>query len=108
LHKNNIHNGLFISPIFPEITNWKQIILKTKSFVDEYWFENLNLRADYKKTIMKYIKEKYPQHMDLYKNIYVKKDNSYWDIMSLEIEQFCKKHKIKYINYFYHEKIRKK
>jgi DNA repair photolyase len=106
MHK--IHNGLFISPIFPEITDWKQIILKTKSFVDEYWFENLNLRANYKSIIMKYIRNKYPQYIDLYEQIYIKKNNIYWNQMSLEIEKFCKTHNVKFINYFYHEKIRKK
>jgi DNA repair photolyase len=36
LHRNNIHNAIFISPLFPEITDWKNIILKSKSFVDEF------------------------------------------------------------------------
>ena len=48
LHDNGIHTVLFMSPIFPYITEWKEIIEKTKNYVDQYWFENLNLRGQYK------------------------------------------------------------
>ena len=34
-----------MSPMFPYITDFKKIIKKSQSFVDEYWFENLNLRG---------------------------------------------------------------
>lgn len=37
-----------MSPIFPYITDFKAIIEKTRAYADEYWFENLNLRAGYK------------------------------------------------------------
>ena len=49
LHTNGIHTVLFVSPIFPYITKWQEIIEQTKEYIDEYWFENLNLRGDYKK-----------------------------------------------------------
>ena len=44
LHENGIYTVLFKAPIFPGITDYKEIIVKTHRFVDEYWFENLNLR----------------------------------------------------------------
>lgn len=69
LHENGIHTVLFMSPIFPEITDYKEIIEKSRLFVDEYWFENLNLRGDYKARILRYINEKYPQYANLYKQI---------------------------------------
>jgi len=47
-----------MSPIFPFITDFKGIIEKTHKYVDEYWFENLNLRGNYKQKILDYIKEK--------------------------------------------------
>lgn len=71
LHENGIHTVLFMSPIFPAITEYKEIIEKSKLFVDEYWFENLNLRGEYKAWILRYVNEKYPQYVDLYKRIYV-------------------------------------
>ena len=105
LHENGIHTVLFMSPIFPEITNYKEIIEKSRPFVDEYWFENLNLRGEYKAKILKYINEKYLQHMDLYQQIYVAGNKDYWDKLAAEIETYCAKHSIIHTNFFYHEKL---
>lgn len=61
LHKNNIYTVLFMSPIFPYITEWKKIIEISREYVDEYWFENLNLRGSYKNDILGYIQENYSE-----------------------------------------------
>ncbi len=105
LHKNGIHTVLFMSPIFPAITDYKEIIEKSSLFVDEYWFENLNLRGEYKARILKYINEKYPQYIDLYKRIYVNGNKAYWDELAKEIEVYCAEHSIIHKNFFYHEKL---
>lgn len=105
LHENGIHTVLFMSPIFPAITNYKEIIEKSRLFVDEYWFENLNLRGEYKARILKYINEKYSQHIDLYKQIYVDGNKDYWDELETEIEAYCTEHSIIHTNFFYHEKL---
>lgn len=105
LHENGIYTVLFMSPIFPEITDFKEIIEKSHSFVDEYYFENLNLRGSYKQTILKYIEQKYPELLALYKAIYISGDKSYWIDLSVEIKEYCELNNIKYTNYFYHEKL---
>lgn len=105
LHGNGIYTVLFMSPIFPKITDFREIIKSSHLFVDEYWFENLNLRGSYKTTIMSYIAEKYPEYLDLYETIYVKGEKAYWDNLAVEIEEYCKKHAIKHTNFFYHEKL---
>ena len=51
LYKNGIYTVLFMSPVFPGITDYREIIEKTNKYVDEYWFENLNLRGSYKQDI---------------------------------------------------------
>ena len=107
LHENGIYTILFMSPIFPYITDFKQIIEATKDDVDEYWFENLNLRSGYKEYILNYVKENYSEFYNSYIEIYNKKEQDYWIHLSEEIESYCKENKIKYTNYFYHEKIRK-
>lgn len=107
LHDNGIKTVLFMSPIFPEITEWKEIINKTKTFVDEYWFENLNLRGNYKTEILKYIQNKYSNLFGLYYQIYIKNDKSYWQDLALKINNFCIDNNISFKNYFYHEEIRK-
>ncbi len=103
LHNNGIHTVLFMSPIFPFITEWKEIIEESKNYIDEYWFENLNLRGQYKTYIMNYIKEKYPKYYDNYVTIYQKNDKKYWHDLANEINDYCDKNGINYINYFYHE-----
>lgn len=105
LHKNGIKTVLFMSPIFPYITDFKEIIDVSKDYINEYWFENLNLRGSYKQTIFKYIENKYPYLLDKYDDIYNKKNKNYWINLSKEIDEYCKTNNIKYINYFYHEEL---
>lgn len=105
LHKQGIYTILFMSPIFPYITEWQEIIEKSKNFVDEYWFENLNLRGAYKFYIMSYIKNKYAKYYKYYCDIYLNGNNSYWESLSKEIDDYCQKNNIKYVNYFYHSKL---
>ena len=73
LHNNGIYTVLFMSPIFPYITNVKEIIDVSKEYIYEYWFENLNLRGSYKQTILNYIKSNYPELVNYYDEIYNKK-----------------------------------
>lgn len=105
LHKNGIYTVLFMSPIFPGITDFKAIIDISKDFIDEYWFENLNLRGSYKNTILFYIIQHYPQLTELYNQIYIEKDMSYWEQLAEEINSYCNKNSLHYKNYFYHEKL---
>ena len=105
IHNNGIYTVLFMSPIFPYITDFKEIIEVSKEYIDEYWFENLNLRGDYKNKILFYIQEKYPEFIDEYNNIYIKGNKQYWQDLSKEIKEYCESNNVKYINYFYHEKL---
>ena len=105
LNKNGIYTVLFMSPIFPYITEWKEIIEISKGYVDEYWFENLNLRGSYKTDILDFIKENYNALYPKYIEIYNKKNNRYWEILSDEINNYCNINNIKYVNYFYHKNL---
>lgn len=102
LYSNGIHTVLFMSPIFPYITDFQAIIEKTSDFVCEYWFENLNLRGDYKQKILAYVAEKYSQYTADYKRIYIQKDINYWRQLSDDIERYCQNKNVVYTNYFYH------
>lgn len=103
LHKAGIQTALFISPIFPEITDWKALINKTKSFADEYWFENLNLYSSIKSEIYKFLRKNKPELIEKYKQIY-SKDSEYWDTEENKIKEFCKKNKISCRIYFHHKR----
>ena len=105
LHESGVYSVLFMSPIFPGITDFRKIIESSKAYVDEYWFENLNLRGSYKQDILDYIKNFYPQLMELYNNIYLQGNMEYWHDLAVDIEENCDTHSIKHINYFYHKEL---
>lgn len=105
LHENGIYTVLFMSPIFPYITEWKKIIEISKKYIDEYWFENLNLRGSYKKDVLDYIKQNYNEFYSEYIEIYDNKNNDYWEELAEVINNYCKENDIKYINYFYHKQL---
>lgn len=105
LHDAGIYTVLFMSPIFPYITEYKEIIASTRDFVKEYWFENLNLRGAYKKDILNYILINYPDLFQAYQNIYIHKDTTYWRELAEDLDDYCNKLHVKYENYFYHEKL---
>lgn len=124
LHEEGIKTTCFISPIFPGRIDIKAIIEEVKDYCNWIWLENLNLRGDYKKVILDYIKEKYPNLMPLYNEIYLKKNNSYWEKLDDEIKKYAEKKGLEYVhnndnikksfgdlptivNFFYHEKIKK-
>lgn len=118
-----IRTVCFIAPIFPRITDVPAIIERVKDRCDFIWLENLNLRGDYKITILNYIKEKYPNLLSLYEQIYNKKDKGYWRLLESEIHNYADKIGLPYfdnylpdgrseqgkpaiVNYLYHEEIR--
>ncbi len=105
LHESGVYSVLFMSPIFPGITDFRKIIESSKAYVDEYWFENLNLRGSYKQDILEYIKKFYPQLMELYNKIYLQGNMEYWHDLAVDIEEYCDTHSIKHINYFYHKEL---
>lgn len=108
LHEEGIYTILFMSPIFPYITDYKKIIEETASFVNEYWFENLNLRGDYKESILEYIEDNYSEYIFDYKKIFLCNDKTFWINLIHEIEDYCELHNINYKNYFFHEALVKK
>lgn len=57
-HDAGVRTTCFISPIFPGITDPKEIIRRTKNQCNLVWLENLNLRGAYKSVIMQWIRMK--------------------------------------------------
>lgn len=123
VYEAGIRTVCFVSPIFPGITDVKSIIGRVRDFADLIWLENLNLRGQFKGTIMSYIRENHPDVYALYDEIYNKKRMDYWESLEKEISMFAKQNGFPYIvndlpygrsekgkpvivNYFYHEKIR--
>lgn len=123
IYQAGIRTVCFISPIFPGITEVKAIIERVKDFTDLIWMENLNLRGQFKGTIMSYIREKHPELYPLYERIYNHRKTDYWQALEHEMAAYAAQHGFPYrvndlpygrsekghpvvVNYFYHEKIR--
>ncbi|MFW9818407.1 MAG: radical SAM protein [Candidatus Thorarchaeota archaeon] len=100
ISKAGIETYTFISPYFPEITNFKAIIKEIKDFTDRFLFENLNFRPHNIPRIMKIIKEHYPKLLPKYKEI--QKDHTYWDILEQEITNYCQQENLNYEIEFHH------
>lgn len=117
-----IQTTCFTSPVFPGITNVREIILAAKDRCNLVWVENLNLRGDYKARIIEWIHANRPQLDELYREIYGKKKRGYWQELDENIKSFAKEEHMRYVrnddsiradfgelpiivNYFFHEEI---
>jgi len=107
LKEEGIPCHVFVSPIFPGITDFKAIIETCAPYTNEFHFENLNLRGAFRARVLDFISRYNSALLPLYEGIYKYKDKSFWENQEKEILDFCKKRKLKCISYFYHEKIKK-
>ena len=103
LKGENIPVYLFISPIFPMLTQLEEIIATCKDTVDFIYFENLNLRGRYKKIILDFISKNFPEYNQLYQDIYTKNKKEYWYLLMEDINRLCKIYGIKYETFFFHD-----
>lgn len=101
IHESGIKTYVFISPILPFLTDWKDIIEKTRVYADYFSFENLNITGTVWGSVKGFLKEKYPDLIPEYKEIY-SKDNMYWEIEEEEIKEFCRAQKLHCRMYFHH------
>ena len=88
-HDAGVRTTCFVSPIFPGITDVKSIIDRVKGQCNLIWLENLNLRGSYKAVILDYIRERYPQFLPLYQEIYHKGNRSYWELLDRELKSYA-------------------
>ena len=101
LHDAGLFTYVFIGPIMPYVTDWKGIIEATCSHVDEYVFENLNIKGSVWQDISKWLKQKHPELYDKYYEIYFG-DSDYWEMEEKRIGHFCKEKGINNRIYFHH------
>jgi DNA repair photolyase len=101
-HENSVRTTLFISPIFPILSDWEEIIKITRLFVDEYWFENLNLYSFVRNNVYDFLRKYSPDLIKNHNQIYFK-ENDYWKIIEQKIKDFCVKEKIIGRIYFHHK-----
>jgi DNA repair photolyase len=90
----------FVSPFFPEITDFKAIVEETVDYTDRFMFENLNFRPHNVPRILKLLKEERPELVPQYKEF--QKDRTLWDMIEGEIENYCEKENLQYHIEFHH------
>ena len=108
LKSEGVTTYLFMSPIFPMLTNFVEIIEHTREYFDYVCFENLNLRGAYLPRVLDFIRDYYPEHFGVYDSIYRSKNMSYWEEMKESISSYCSSNDVPYRIYFYHDLIKKK
>jgi len=100
--ENGLRTYVFVSPIFPYITDIKEILEKTNPYVDYFMFENLNLRPSNRRKVYEFLERRKPELLPRYRELYESKDNIYWDNLKVEIEKLCKKYGKEARIYFHH------
>jgi DNA repair photolyase len=100
IHEAGLNTYVFISPFFPEITDYKKIVEETQEYSDYYMFENLNFRPHNVPRILKIIQEHFPKSLSNYKKL--RTDRSLWDIIEKDIESYCENKKLSYSIEFHH------
>jgi len=98
-----IKTYVFIGPIFPFLTDWRDVISKTKNFTDFYMLENLNVKGSIWNNIKFWLERKYPELIEEYEKIYFSKNN-FWEDMEKEIKKYCSDDNIDCRIYFHHGK----
>ena len=96
LKQNGIRTVCYISPFIPEVTDFEKIIEVTKEFTDEYRFEFLNMKGNFKYKIFNFIKQNYPKQISLYGDLYNEFETDYFEKMTDKIKNYCNKNNIKY------------
>lgn len=103
LHQAKIKTALFISPIMPKLTPWVDLIAATRAFVDEYWFENLNLYSHVSYKVKVALDAIDKNLWDEYKKIYYgNMKNSFWRNEELQIVEYCRENNIISKIFFHH------
>lgn len=101
LRQSGIKTVLFISPIFPDLTDWETLITMTKDYVAEYWFENLNLYPSIQQNIYRFLNDINSSLIPKYHEIYFI-NNSYWSFEKEKIINLCQRNGLKYKICFHH------
>lgn len=87
LSENGINPYVFISPFFPGITKFQDIIIKSKAYTKDFRFENLNFRPHNIPRIMNFLQNYLPDLIPVYNELRV--DRKRWDSIENNINEFC-------------------
>ncbi|MGA8942774.1 MAG: radical SAM protein [Thermoactinomyces sp.] len=103
LKSEGIRTYLFVSPIFPALSNVQALIQAMRPYVDYFLFENLNLRGAYKKRVLELIGRHFPEYGSLYQKIYTTAyGQAYWKNFEQTLRDLEKEGRQEFRIYFHH------
>jgi DNA repair photolyase len=100
LSENGIKPYIFISPYFPGITDFREIIKQSKNYTKDFMFENLNFRPHNIHRIFKFIEQNFPNLLPIYKQLRI--NRSRWELIEDDIKKYCQKNDINFKIEFHH------
>ncbi|KXH73879.1 MAG: hypothetical protein AM326_10310 [Candidatus Thorarchaeota archaeon SMTZ-45] len=100
ISKEGVPTYVFVSPIFPKISDWQSIIDAALPITDDFRFENLNFRRHNVSRIMDLVASKHPELSEFFTQIM--RHPSMWDEIEEDIEAYCSLRKIRCKIEFHH------
>ncbi len=101
LQREGIATGVMCAPIFPEITQPVEILKAVAPYIRRITFDTLNLRAQNKAKVLKFVKEIRPDLAQLYDEIYLENKREYWKNLKKTVKTNCEKYSgLKYSIFF--------
>lgn len=95
LHQNGITTAIMAAPLLPGISDWQEIIVRTRAYTDAYRFDALNMATPLKQNIFQFVGRYYPQLLPLYREIYVQDNRAYLHDLSKKIRTYCAKNQLR-------------
>jgi DNA repair photolyase len=90
---------IFVGPILPYLTGWKQIVQQTRDFVDFYMFDHTNSSGRIWSHIRAWLIKQHPELLKRYERVLCG-NNDYWTQVSRAIRTFCEAEKVNYQVFF--------
>ena len=87
IHDAGLPTYIFIGPILPYLTGWKEIISTTKDFVDYYMIDSFNTRGAIWSNVRRWLAGSHPDLLSRYDKIYLSSAN-YWRKVSDAVREY--------------------
>lgn len=95
LHENGITTAIMAAPLLPGISDWQEIIVRTRAYTDAYRFDSLNMGTPLKQDIFNFVGRYYPSLLPLYREIYMNGNPAYLRDLSKKIRTYCKENQVR-------------
>ncbi len=99
VHRAGIPTFIFIGPIMPYLTDWKEIISTTQAFTTYYMLDSLNHRGPIKTNILRWLGIHFPQLLPDYRSIFAD-GAQYWQDLAQSIRRYCAANGLNYQIFF--------